>query len=83
MMYKEIETCCVADQFCSAASNFTPLLHARGRCFHCGDAVCSNCSSKRQYEKFGKVRLCNNCQIDIDGHDHVVMRRLYLLAGYL
>ena len=82
LVMEEVETCCVADQFCSAAANFTPRHRAGGRCFHCGLAVCSFCSSKRKYEKYGVVRLCNNCQIGLDGRDRVVMRRLYRLAGY-
>lgn len=73
---KEIETCCVADQCCIAPANVEPTKAAKGICFCCGQAVCSKCSSLRKYYGFGKVRLCNNCQIMNDGNDKIVMRRL-------
>jgi hypothetical protein len=30
-----------------------------------------------------RVRLCNNCQVEYDGNDRRVMRRLHRLAGYV
>jgi hypothetical protein len=76
------ECCCVVDQFCTAPCNIDPPMYAKGVCFCCGQAVCRKCSTKRKYFEYGKQRLCNDCQIDYDGHDKVVMRRLYKLAGY-
>lgn len=81
MKRKNRESCCVADQFCDAPANVTPMVPARARCFHCGEAVCTKCSSKRLFGKYGRVRLCNNCQVEIDGNDEVVMRRLHRMAG--
>jgi len=75
-----METCCVADQFCIAPANLEPQQRARGICFCCGNAVCSKCSSIRQYYHYGKVRLCNNCQVAYDGNDDRVMARLRKLA---
>jgi len=77
-----VETCCVADQACDAPANLYPPVRARGVCFSCGEAVCGNCSSKRKYYAFGIVRLCNNCQVEHDGNDDIVMRRLRKMAGY-
>lgn len=77
-----METCSVVDQFCTSPANIEPLIPARGRCFRCGEAVCSKCSSKRKYLTFGKVRLCNYCQEAIDGNDKRIMARLYKMAGY-
>lgn len=81
-MKKYIETCCVVDQFCTSPANLRPPVPARGKCFSCGQAVCSECSSKRKYHHYGKVRLCNNCQVEYDGNEKIVMRRIYKKAGY-
>ena len=78
---KYIETCCVADQFCIAPANVTLLRPARGKCFSCGQAVCSKCSSIRKYYHYGKVRLCNDCQIVYDTNDKIVMKRLHRMAN--
>lgn len=75
------ESCCIVDQFCTAPAN-VERPNARGVCFACGRPVCSMCSTMRKYHDFGRVRLCNECQIDLDGNDGRVMRRLYHLAGY-
>jgi len=80
-MIKYIETCCVVDQFCTSPANDEDLHPARGKCFSCGQPVCSECSSKRKYHDYGKVRLCNNCQVEYDGNDKMVMKRLYRKAG--
>lgn len=61
------EDCCEAGQFCKGKT--------RATCFSCGQAVCVNCSSKRKYYKYGKVRLCDSCQIVYDGNDKVVDAR--------
>lgn len=75
------KTCCVADQFCTAAANFQ-FPNAKRECFACGQPVCSKCSSKRLYRGYGRVVLCSNCQVVEDGNDKVVMRRLFRMAGY-
>ena len=77
-----MNTCCVADQFCTSPANLVPQVTVRGICFSCGQFVCSKCSSKRKYYGYGKVRLCNNCQIEYDGNDKIVLRRLMKMAGY-
>lgn len=51
-------------------------------CFCCGMPVCRNCSSKRNYLKYGKQRLCNDCQIEMDGNSRRVMYRTARKAGY-
>lgn len=71
-----IKTCCVVDQFCKAPANLEPPVEARCTCFVCGQAVCSNCSSIRSYYHYGKVRMCNSCQVEYDGDDKYVMKRL-------
>jgi hypothetical protein len=78
-----IDTCCVADQFCTAPANLEPQTYPRSTCYSCGQAVCLHCSSKRIYFNFGKVRkvrLCNNCQVDHDGNEKKVMDRMSALA---
>ncbi len=77
----ERETCCVADQFCTAAANFAFPAYVRGRCKRCGLAVCSECSTMRKYLQYGFVRLCNDCQVDFDGNDKLVMKRMRRKAG--
>ena len=78
------EVCCVVDQFCTNAANY--YADARRRripeCFKCGLPVCHKCSSIRKYAHFGRRRLCNNCQIEEDGHSLYVVRRIYHQAGY-
>lgn len=73
-------SCCVADQFCTDAANFEGA-NARAVCFVCGLPVCLMCSTRRQYKHYGRVRLCNECQIEYDGNDKRVMARLYRLAA--
>ena len=80
-MKKYIETCCVADQCCIAVANFYPLVAAKGECFCCGQKVCSKCSSIRKYLHYGKVRLCNDCQVQYDGDEKLVMKRLYKMVN--
>jgi hypothetical protein len=72
--------CSVSDQFCTAPADGFRWQIARGECYACGLKVCGKCSSKRDYYKFGKVRLCNNCQIQFDGNDNRVKARHEKLA---
>lgn len=80
--YREIETCCVVDQFCDSPANLDEPIRAKYICYSCGQPVCGKCSTKRKYYKYGKQRLCNDCQIEYDGNDKIVLRRIYKLAGY-
>lgn len=73
-------TCCVADQFCTAPANYENA-NARAKCFVCGQPVCAKCSSIRKYLQFGRVRMCNDCQVEYDESEVVVMRRMYKLAN--
>ena len=70
--------CCVVDQLCEAAAGFSNEVRPQRicTCFVCGEDVCKQCSTRRKYLHYGKVRICNNCQVDRDGNDEVVMRRL-------
>lgn len=77
-----METCCVVDQFCTSPANLEPPVAARAHCYLCDQAVCSKCSSIRLYPDWGRVRMCNNCQVEWDGNDKIVMRRLRKMAGY-
>ena len=74
-MAREIETCCVADQYCIAPANLEPQRSAKCKCFRCGLAVCSRCSTIRDYLTYGKQRLCHNCITEEYG-EAVVIRRL-------
>ena len=83
---KERPVCCVVDQFCLAPANLMSKYRPTriGECFVCGEPVCSKCSSRRNYLHYGRVRICNDCQIEsLDNKsDKVVMRRLMRMAGY-
>lgn len=75
------EACHVADQFCTAAANFT-WAFCRGVCYRCGLPVCAKCSTRRKYLHYGRMRICNDCQTEIDGNDNRVLARIYRMAGY-
>lgn len=75
------ETCSVVNQFCDSPANLRPIVRVRAECFACGRPVCRQCSSLRKYLSYGRKRLCDDCQEEIDGNDHAVMRRLYAKAG--
>lgn len=78
---RDIATCNVVDQFCEAAANMDPPEGAKFECFSCGQPVCGKCSSYRKYYHYTKKkRLCNNCQVDYDGNQKMVMDRLHRLA---
>ena len=75
--------CCVVDQLCTRPANLwgvdsMPVL--RSTCVRCGQSVCRNCSSLRTYNERRRQRLCNDCQVEVDGNDHAVMERLRAIA---
>lgn len=78
------DTCCaVVNQFCDYPANTDDDTQVvRAECFRCGQNVCIKCSSRRMYGKYGRKRLCDNCQEDIDGNDRAIMRKAYRMAGY-
>ena len=89
--FPPFEPCCVADQHCEAPANQDDdgdAVSAKYECYHCGLPVCSKCSSirtirmNRNHNGAFKARLCNNCQVEHDGHNRIVMRRIRRLAGY-
>lgn len=65
-------------------------------CFGCGEPVCRNCSSIRLYggivgnekvkaaarKKYGKQRICNNCQEQMDDSPWRVIYRMARRADY-
>lgn len=85
--YKEIrrDICCVVESNeCKSPANIEYDEEDNSRiilpeCFKCGEKVCTRCSSRRKYLSYGRKRLCNNCQVEIDGNDKVVVRRLRFL----
>lgn len=78
---REVETCCVVDQFCLSPANLETPIPAKGRCYRCGQAVCSKCSLRVMY-KGERRRLCHDCIVEEDDGDARVMRHLWMLAGY-
>src|SRR5574337_130784 len=76
-----MDTCCVADQFCTSPANLEPNVPARGTCYRCGEAVCRECSTRIPYPNNIKVRVCNNCQRELGREDWVLLR-IYHKAGY-
>lgn len=74
-----INTCSVVDEFCLSPANVIPQVNIRSKCHWCGEYVCRNCSSVRNLGRI-KKRLCNRCQVEMDGNDKIVLRRKYQLA---
>ena len=75
MATKEMVTCNVSDNNCSAPASFqvgglgggiSPnndrRKQARFNCFACGLPICGRCSSTLEYLDYGKQRICNNCK---------------------
>lgn len=80
-MKKPIETCCVVNQFCLSPANLEEPVPVRTKCFSCGQAVCTKCSDIRTYWQYGRVRLCDNCQIDYDDSDERVKSKLLRMVA--
>ena len=76
----DIETCSVANRFCTAPANAIPLTRAKAMCYRCGNYVCGKCSSMRKHDG-AHVRLCDHCQEKL-GDDLMVTLRYYRWAGY-
>lgn len=36
----------------------------RAKCFACGNSACTGCSKRMVYGRFGRQRVCNDCQED-------------------
>ncbi len=70
-----MEFCAIADEHCNGNKVYS-------KCFSCGEYACSMCSTRRNYYSYSTVRLCNNCQIEYDGNDKIVLERTLRLAGY-
>ena len=69
-------SCSVADQYCDAPANLLDVKTPKSMCFACGLPVCTKCSTRRKYLHWGRVRVCNNCQVDrySDGLFRVMFR---------
>lgn len=50
------EKCNQADPGCAG--------HTQKECFSCGLPVCGSCSNLTQYLRYGRRRICANCQIE-------------------
>jgi len=79
-MSGDFDSCTVVNQGCRAPAGFD-YYQPVGTCGHCGEPVCTSCSSRRVH--LGKrQRICDNCQTQLDGHDDYVRLRAYRRAGY-
>lgn len=86
---KEPDFCCVVDQFCDHPPMEQPedsseYLGCKTECYICGQPVCIKCSTRRKHrmhDSHKRRRICNNCQVELDGNDHHVVRRLWHLAN--
>lgn len=81
----ENDPCCVVDGDCDWPANGPAPERPLPTCYHCGLPVCRECSSRRKHPKLSvkkPVRLCNTCQVELDGDDKIVMARTYKRAGY-
>ena len=71
------KTCCVVNQFCLSPANLEEPVPLKSTCFICGEYVCKECSSRRKYLSYGRVRICDTCQVEVlDGNDDIVMKRI-------
>jgi hypothetical protein len=34
-------------------------------CFRCGNYVCTNCSRRVRYQRYGRRRLCDHCRAEL------------------
>lgn len=76
-------SCSEAQQNCDAAANFERA-HTSGTCFYCGQPVCRPCSQRVAYPPYGKVRIGDDCLIEIRGiaGELAVYAKLFRDAGY-
>lgn len=83
LLYKERPVCSVVDAACMAAANYSNECRPRQlpQCFRCGHDVCRNCSTIRQYRKYGPKRLCNDCQRDLFQNDEEILKRITRLVN--
>ena len=80
---KMFDSCCVVNEHCDFPANYENNRKRKlPECFCCGLSVCKKCSSKRKYLKYGIKRLCDYCQLEIDGDNYRVMYRIAKLSGY-
>lgn len=42
-----------------------PFSFTRAKCFRCGEAVCTHCSLRRPYLRYGRRRICGRCYEEI------------------
>lgn len=89
----ECSTCNTCDQGCDRDAGWTcgfntfleesdPPCRPLPKCYSCGEDVCRQCSSIRKYHNYGKVRLCNGCQQQLDGNYRRPLYRIARRAGY-
>lgn len=73
----------VTSDHCEAPPAFADS-YTKGTCFGCGMPVCSRCSSRVKWYRYGRRRICDNC---LEEHrdeygQALVLRRRYHEAGY-
>jgi hypothetical protein len=73
---------------CKAPPSFGGEYVRVGTCYRCGLPVCTNCSLRVRYLRYGQRRLCHNCLDEIDREAGIprdqrrAHRHLLRLAGY-
>lgn len=79
-MTRERPVCSVVDEACVAAANYSNECRPVSipECFRCGYDVCRNCSTIRQYRKYGPRRLC---QRDLFQNDKEILKRITRLVN--
>src|SRR5512139_3921673 len=79
MTVKYTEPCNVANNDCEAPAGFGNTYGvyvndyhggngAKYTCYRCGLPVCGKCSKVMQYMGYGKQRICDNCQDEMQRH---------------
>lgn len=80
---RELDGCSIAtSRNCMDPDPEDPKARALPECFSCGQPVCRFCSVVRQYRGWGRRRVCDDCEDQLEGNNRKSLRRRYHDAGY-
>ena len=80
---RELDNCSVVtSRFCKDPDPEDPEVRALPECYACGQPACRFCSVVRQYRGFGRRRICDTCEDELEGNDKKSLARRHHEAGY-
>jgi len=80
---RELDGCAiVTSRRCQDPDPEDQKAKALPECFSCGQPVCRFCSVVRQYQGFGRRRICDTCEDDLEGNDRKSLARRHREASY-